>query len=362
LEWNEKDSENLKTTIEITRQVEKTHMNLSFPVIFAKLCDLGNMGCFIIADRGKGKDAVLNTLIRSPLQHRTILKVGVITFKGLRKIADKINNKSTTVINHDISTLYTDYLKDVALNVFCQLLYDKRLDEMHSAEYDLHIEEAEISFLSGVQPKMYRSISKLSTFEGMYRDRIIRYFMLYPMGTPEYKPFYPTIQNTIKITNSEVTIPKELRLGEEYNKMEKIMKWQTSEGRGGEYLNRLLTASAKLNQRETVTMSDLKWLSLVIPNLIMERDCSIREGVSEPLIFNPNSYTILFEIIEKKEVTRQQLMEKFQVSNRTLTSNIKPLIGRRIISGKFGSRTYHIHPEYEKTYLEPVREWMKTII
>lgn len=357
MEWTDDDKTNLQQTINITRLVEKTHKNLSQPLIFSKLCDIANLGLMIIAPRGKGKSAICETLCKKPLQHRDIIRIGAITYKGLQKLSAKLNNASKTVINHDISTLYTEYLRDVAINVFSQLLYDHRIDEMHTQQYDLKIENATISFLTGVQPQIYKTISKLHTFESMYKDRFIRYFMLYPYGTPQYHKQPPKIKDAIKITETAET-PEELRKTKEYKRLKEMIEWHCSEGRAEDFTERLIQASTQLNGREEATISDVKWILLNTPNLLMEKWCSKRyRGVSEPLEFDPDSYTLLFTIIEKRQVTKTQLQAEFQVSTTTIHNNLKPLMGRKIIAGVYGSPQYKPHKTFWKTYIQPILNW-----
>jgi hypothetical protein len=193
MEWTNDDKSNLHQTISIIKQVEKTHVNLSFPLIFTKLCDFADLGVMLLTFRGKGKGAILQSLAKPPLQHRNVIKVGAITYRGLKKIAERLDHSSVTVINPDISTLYTEYLRDVAVNVFSQLIYDHEIPEMHTQQYDLQVKDAYISFLCGTQPRMYQSLSQLPTFESMYKDRFIRIAMLHPLGTPDYKKYYPKI-------------------------------------------------------------------------------------------------------------------------------------------------------------------------
>lgn len=357
MEWTNDDKSNLHQTISIIKQVEKTHTNLSFPLIFTKLCDFADLGVMLLTFRGKGKGAILQTLAKPPMQHRTAIKVGAITYRGLKKIAERLDHSSVTVINPDISTLYTEYLRDVAVNVFSQLIYDHEIPEMHTQQYDLQIKNSYISFLCGTQPRMYQSLSQLPTFESMYKDRFIRIAMLHPLGTPSYKKFYPTIQNIHweNLSWDYMEFKPELFRLKEYKRLEDIICWHTSESRGKDYTERLVRASARLNNRLFVTESDIKFLTLMIPYISFEKWTSKRyRGVSEPLTFNADAYTLLLTIIEKGIVSRTELRAQFQVTNATIINNIKPLMGKRIITGKFGADKYCLHKQFAQTYIQPI--------
>lgn len=366
MEWNEDDKKNLPQTISIIKQVEKTHKNLSLPLTFAKMCDLADLGLMVIAPRGKGKSAILQALCKQPLQHRHIIKLGAITYRGLKKVADRLDNNSVSIINHDISTLYTEYLRDTAINVFSQLLYDHEIPEMHTQQYDIQIKNAYISFLTGVQPQMYQSISRLPTFESMYKDRFIRLFMLYPFGTPTYKKTPPKIENIQidrQIKTEYIEHDTTLEKMPLYKRLVELMKWHISEGRAEDFTERLIKASARLNNRTKTTESDVKFTALYIPYLAIEKWCAKRlRGVSNPLEFDPDAYTLLHYIMEKKVASRLEIRAEFQVTNTTVLNNIKPLMGKRIIKGKFGADQYTLHKQFINTYLQPIYNFMEQAV
>jgi len=362
VEWTNDDKTNLHQTINIIRQVERTHKNLSLPLILAKLIDFADLGALLLTFRGKGKGAILHTLSKPPLQHRHVIRVGAITYKGLKKIADTLSNNTVTIINPDISVLYTEYLRDVAVNLFSQLIYDHEIPEMHTQQYDLHIKNAYISFLSGTQPKMYESLAQLPTFESMYKDRFIRIAMLNPLGTPDYKKYYPQIKE-IKYEKLqwEITeLPPRLTQTKEYKRVEEVLRYITSESRGRDYTERLVKASARLNNRLQVTESDIKFLNILTPYMTFEKWTSRRlRGVSEPLLFDADAYTLLLTVIEKKKVSRKELQTEFQVTQTTITKNIKPLMAKRIIVGKFGADEYRLHKQFYETYMKPIQDFIQ---
>jgi len=363
MKWTEDDAAALQQTLKITKQVETTHKNLSLPLTFAKLCDFSNLGLMLISPSDKGKTAILgHALCKPPLQHRNIIKLGAVTFRGLKKIASRIDNNSVTIINHDISKLYTEYLKDVMINIMAQLLYDHQIDEMHTMQYDIEIHNAYISFLTGTQPQMYHIISKLPAFESMYKGRFIRMFIFYPLGKPKYKKTPPKIEGITlqKLKWETQLIPPEIFKQTEYQRCLNLMQWHISAGRGKDYLDRLLLASARLNNRLAVHPADLKYVSLFIPYLAMEKWASRRyRGVSQPLEFNADTYTLFFHLLEEGSATRKQLRKHFQVTQTTINRNMKPLIATRLVKGKFGTQTYKPHPEFIKRYVQPIKQYME---
>ena len=113
----------IRDRIRVMSQIERTHKNLGLPVVFAKLIDLSNLGLFLVAERGKGKTTVLD-IVRGPLRHRDVMVVSILTYAGINKMAEQMNGRSITMVNRDFSSFYTDYLKDVAVNLVSALITD----------------------------------------------------------------------------------------------------------------------------------------------------------------------------------------------------------------------------------------------
>ena len=164
------ETEAIQNTITIVKRVEKTHRNLGLPVVFAKMIDLSNLGLLIVAERGRGKGAILDCI--KQLRHRKLMEVSKLTPAGLKKIADNLNDSEITFINPDISSLYTQYLKDAAINVLASLIYDHRLPQSWTDRYNYKIENCYLSFISGTQGKMLRALNKLPSWESMYLSLI----------------------------------------------------------------------------------------------------------------------------------------------------------------------------------------------
>jgi len=348
--------------MKIIKAVEKTHKNLGIPTVFMKLLDIANMGGFIVADRGKGKTTVLMNVVK--LRHRPVKIVTGLTYAGLAKISKEIDGQSVTLINKDFSSFYTEYLRDVGVNVIANLLTDHEVHTV-TGKYKLDISEAYISFLSATQPQMISRLNRTAAWESMYKDRFIRFYLFYPRGSPRYTKLEPNIPQ-IEMLNpdmfDEVTIPTSIKNSKEYKRIKAILERQTSEGRAGIYTDNLLKASAILNQRDVVTEGDVKFLNicslyLVVDWLLSER----RHGVSEPLVFNPDSYVLLFYIMEHQTTSKRKLKEEFKVSHQTINENMKPLIGKGIVKGTYGKDEYKLNPDFKKKYVDPVLEFYEVI-
>lgn len=327
--------------------------------MFAKMVDLCDLGLFLVGVRGKGKTTILDT-IRDYLSHRDIMEVSILSYAGLNKMADNMSNRSITMLNRDFSSFYTDYLKDVAVNMISALITDHSI-RADTGKYHLRIDNCTISFLSATQPQMLEKINRIPAWESMYRDRFIRYPMLYWFGAPKYTEDMPKILPIELIPDiDDVVIAKSMKEKPTYNRMLAIIERQTSEGRCRQYLDSLLKASAAINQRDIVTEKDLKFLQLFAGNLIMDYLLSDRErGVSRSLVLNSDSYIIFDYLLEKGGSSKTDMRREWNVSNVTMQKNLNPLMAKNLIKGSFGKDWYEINPVWIEKYAKPVHDWFE---
>ncbi|MCM8802824.1 MAG: hypothetical protein NC827_05910 [Candidatus Omnitrophica bacterium] len=344
------------------RSVEKTHKNLGLPIVFTKLVDISNMGLFVCADRGKGKTRIIYDSQIS-LSHRDILKISILTYAGIVKVAKEINEKSITIINPDFSSFYTDYLKDVAVNLMANLLTEHSV-RASTGKYVIQIQNCNCSFLSAIQPRLLSKLTKISAWESMYKDRFLRFHLLYPLGTPTYVEYPPNVPRLdyIDMNPNNVVIPQSIKRMKEYEKLKFLLMLQTSEGRCEDYVDRLLKASAWFNTRDTVVESDVQFLNLFFPYLFIDYVLSRREIISSPLDFNPNSFLLFAYIIEKKEATRRELKEHFKVSWEALKLATDDLLSLGLIKGSFRKPNYFVNPKFDEKYLKPIRYFYENYV
>lgn len=327
--------------------------------MFAKMVDLCDLGLFLIGVRGRGKTTILDT-IRDCLSHRDIMEVSILSYAGLNKMADNMSNRSMTMLNRDFSSFYTDYLKDVAVNMISGLITDHSI-KADTGKYHLKIDNCTISFLSATQPQMLEKINRIPSWESMYRDRFIRYPMLYWFGSPVYREDMPKVSPIELIPDvDDVVIAKSTKEKPEYSRMLAIIERQTSEGRCRQYLDGLLKASAAINQRDIVTEKDLKFMQLFAGNLIMDYLLSDRErGVSRSLVLNSDSYIIFDYLLEKGGSSKTDMRREWNVSNVTMQKNLNPLMAKNLIKGSFGKDWYEINPTWIEKYAKPVHDWFE---
>jgi len=335
--------------------------------MFAKLIDLSNMGEFISGHRATGKGAILECI--KNLRHRDVLEITRITPAGLAREAEKMSNRELTIINPDFSSFYTPYLKDAGLNLMAYLITEHGVPKSWTAKYNYDVTECYISFLTSTQPAMLRRINALPAWESMYRDRFIRFHMLYPFGTPNYIEAYPkvpTITFELRNPSTDVAIPRSIKRLKGYIRLKMVLQRQTSEGRSRIFLDRLLKAHAFINNRDTVAPKDVRFLSLFIPYLIIDYLLSKRQSVSASLKFNPDAYLVFFYLIEHKEATRKQLKKYFMLIKQkgkgtALTRAIDPLLAASLVEGVYGTPTYKVNRVWQKKYVEPLMEWSREI-
>lgn len=363
MEWSDEDMNYLQNTILLFKSVEKTHPNLGIPLIFAKLIDFSNLGLFIIAPRGRGKTyGVIYPL--EQIRHRTVLKISTITPMGLEKIEDILDNNQVTILNGDFSGFYTSYLKEVGVNIISQLIYDHNAS-IKTGRYTLEIKNCYISFISGMQPVLYKGISWMPNFEAMYKDRFIRFFLFYPFGKPEEftrgQPLLPQLNISIEKMD-DIKISERVLGTNEYRLIVSEMKWHTSPGRGREYVNRLLKASAWLNNRSVVELADLKFISMCMPYILIEKWFSKRTDPASPLKFDANAYVLLeWMLFEGRlEAKFPEIIQSFQIRGRKVSKrSLERWVELPVVTGVFDymRNTVSLNKSWYIYYIQPIKQF-----
>ena len=327
--------------------------------MFAKLVDMANLGLFLVAERGKGKTTVLD-VIRDYLRHRDLMQVSILSYAGIAKMAENMSGRRITMINRDFSSFYTDYLKDVAVNLIAGLITDHQI-KADTGRYSIHIDDCVISFLSATQPQMLEKLNRIVAWESMYRDRFIRFPMLYWFGSPKYTKDMPVVSQVELIPDAEpVSIPRSIRNEKRYERMSAIIERQTSKGRSTQHLDALLRSHAAFNEREIVLPKDLEFIELFSGNLMLDYLLSTRErGVSRPLIFNSNSYIIFAHLLEFGGASRASMRMEWNVSNITIQRNLNPLMAKNLVKGTYGKDWYRVNPKWIERYGAPVHKWFE---
>jgi len=352
----------IENTLKIVKRVEQTHRNLGLPTIFSKLVDLSDLGLLIVGERARGKGAILDAIIQ--LRHRNVMRIARLTPAGLAKVAEKLSNSSITFINPDITSLYTSYLKDAAINAVAHLISEHSLPVSWTAKYDYSIENCNLSFLSGAQPKLLREISKMPNWESMYKDRFLRFCLLYPFGTPAYVTEYPKVGEILlpaDIKLDAISITRDIRRSKGYIRLQAILERQTSEGRSRMYLERLLRAHAFLNSREVVVEADVEILELTTPYLMIDYWLSEREELAGTLHFDPNAFVLLFFLVERGSASKAEMRKYWKVSQSTITRAIQHLREKHIVIGTYGKDLHSLNPDWYARYIMPLVKWGREV-
>jgi len=365
---------NIESTVRIIYRVEKTHLNLGLPTVFAKLVDISNLGLFLVGKRSVGKGAVLNSVLL--LHHRDVIKITRITPAGLAKTAKEMSNREITLICPDFSSFYTDYLKDAGINLISHLITEHGVPKSWTGRYSYDIQNCTISFLTSTQPRMLRRVNRLATWESMYRDRFLRFYMLYPFGSPRYVEDYPEVPDVEYLIQDPATvaIPSSIKQDPRYERLLAVITRQTSQGRGVIYTNRLLKAHAWLNGRDVVIGDDLEVLTLFLPYLLVADLLSARQDVSSPLVFDPNAYHVFFYLIEHGPASRHDMVDYFRTAPKqrkgkrkllaasAVRRALEPLLARNLVKGTYGGDRYFVNPKWYDRYIRPIIKWRDEVL
>ena len=110
-----------------------------------------------------------------------------------------------------------------------------------------------------------------------------------------------------------------------------------------------------------VNKYDLEFLNLCSVYLVLDDLLSTRETVSSPLLFDPNSYILLFHVIEREKTSKKEMREYYKMNTSKLNRQLEPLMKLNLIRGTFGKDEIKVNPKFDRKYLQPIREWMETI-
>jgi hypothetical protein len=403
--WTEDDMQNLEYAVKTISTIENTHHNLGIPTVLMKMADLSNIGAFLVGQRAKGKGTVL-AVVERQLLHRNPYVCDFLTKRGLKEIQEMFNNASITVINPDFASLSSEYVRDVSLSLFSNLIYEHRITG-NTMDMKLNIQNCRVSFLSSIQPILYKEISETSSYESQSKDRYLRIFMLYFRPTLEDQdkklPVAPTppfiklwqdydkeqMEQFRKTHLDELPeVPLEVRDTEYYRRVVDCFRMQTSKHRGLEYTRRMLKASALYNGRKNITISDVKFCSLAMPFLYIEKALTWRENASDPLKFSADAYHIFDYITENYSAKPSAIENYFQLRKRkrmvenpspsgrlhmiktSLRDDIQLLRANDLITGWSPkspnapiteNQMYKVNPIYQYWYRLPVLKFLEMI-
>jgi len=348
----------MKHTVKVIEAVESEYANLGLPVVFSKLIDIAGLGCFLVGDRGVGKNVALE--YASSLSHRFVLTLSRITPAGLERLSGVLSGSSVLIVNPDFSSLSTAYLKDALLMIVSSLISDGCFAQSITKTCRVRISNADTAFLSAVQPRVVNHIFASERWEGMYRDRLLRFYMLYLFGAPDVKDSRPS---GLKWEHPGFSL-KEVDAGrprraEEYGKLLAALMMQTSENRSRIYADRLVKASALFNHRREAEDEDYDFISIFSFMLGAESVLSEKTVLTDVGRFDHEAFSLFFRILEYGGADVRELSAFFGAPPAKIRECLKRLASKKLVQGEWGGRRYMVHEKFLREVAEPICVWLE---
>jgi hypothetical protein len=229
--FTDHDIHDLRYSAQIIKSVEASHLNVGMQTVILKLFDLANLGLLLLGSRGCCKTDSLNGLEKS-LLHRPYYELSVQTVAALAKKANntliqRFDHGNLTVINPDFSSP-NKYARGLILNLFSALISDHRYG-YNTQTGTFSISNCHCSFLSAVQPIIYAQIVHVAEWEGVYKDRFLRYLILFPQPyEPKSYPPKPDRPATLDRLDppAELDVEPSLRDLPEYQSLREVLEMQ----------------------------------------------------------------------------------------------------------------------------------------
>jgi len=292
-------------------QVEKTHPGLGQLTAAVLLSVKASKCMLVVAPAGCGKSAALKTIAD---QHPAgTFMPDSITRASLRKFSDTLSNWNGLAACDDFAAADNWYNRMATLTTYAKMVYDRRV-EKHTMTYDIKIENFNGSAVINIQPIWFDTIVKSPEWEGLLRDKTLRYYHLYFPVKPQLNP--PTItvdwgkSKPVKLTNG-VTKSKT------FKKLMDLGGIQWGRARAKQHIHDLVSAATQLRKATVVSEVDVKSVYTILKPMMLEYWLVGKTGFESGRYFLVNPYYILTVLASFKRPTLDTLRECFKVSRAT---------------------------------------------
>lgn len=164
-----------------------------------------------------------------------------------------------------------------------------------------------------IQPVLLNSLVQSDDWIAVVRDKVIRYYHLFRPLKP--KQYIPEVSIEWGEPTQKVKLSK--YRGKLWFQLVSIGLTQWSYARCQEHLPDLLRASASLDGRMKVNVTDYHLLIKLLQPIQLERYIVTTYGFEAGRVFDNNLYCILVELASFKNPTIEQLCVDYKVSPRT---------------------------------------------
>jgi len=314
-------SKELQITKNIYETVNKSHPSLGKLALMEVLSDIANKCLLVVGCSGTGKSAITKALEQKVRRHT--LYVDAVTVQGLAKISKQLSNANITILVDDLSKGQTQYSQLATVLVFSELTYTGFYRKL-TGSLVLEIFGFKGSAIINLQPLLLKKIIASPEFETDVRDKAIRYYHLhFPQQVNLNIPNIP-----IEIPSLEVrdyNIPEKVLKSELYKKALDNFEHEFTKARAREHLRHYLTASAKLNKRETITLADCWLIGELSKNFRLEMELFSKSDLEGERRLDVNVIPLLTALNTWKTPTIRDLCYRFSLKETRVRQIIEEL-------------------------------------
>jgi len=297
--------------VDLRNQVDRTHPGLGQLTAAVLLSVKARKCMLVIAPAGCGKSAALKTVAD---QHPAgVFMPDSITRASLRKFSETLSNWNGLAACDDFAAADNWYNRMATLTTYAKMVYDRRV-EKHTMTYDIKIENFNGSAVINIQPVWFDAVVKSPEWEGLIRDKTLRYYHLYWPTEPQLLP--PDIPIDWGF-EKQVTLPDGLAGSRNFKRLLDLASIQWGMTRAKQHIYDLVKAAAQLRRNRTASPVDVEAVRTTLKPMMLEYWLVGKTGFEAGRYFLVNPYYILTVLASFRRPTLDTLRECFKVSRAT---------------------------------------------
>lgn len=336
----------MNKSIQLIKQIERTHRGLGIPILFGNICKLSMISCLFLGEIGTGKGTTIKA-IKKDEEDVYDLTMNTITYKELGSRIATAQDKVMTWRFPEWSTM-TKYHRELFLTVGATIISDKEfyheVGERKGVPITIDIKNCNLVAFIGIQPlKMARMMAENENWESLAGDRFMKFSLINPLrndsieAIPEYD-FNPSPYNN----KMPIETPMPL--------MTRLLDKQVSEERLPLFARRLLRGFASFEGYQKVDINvEIEFVKLFSPYLEVYSDMIYTQDIDEEKTFASGAYRLFLLISRHEGVSIEDVCDKMRVYNKIA----KPNKNQNIIQEAYEKMILrHAHFLEAKGYIE----------
>ena len=308
----------MDNSIKVIKQIESTHSGLGIPLLFGNICELANVSCFFIGEKGIGKGTIVKCIKPTDVVNPKfdVSMWNVTLGQLLTDLSTEPVIKEKLIFRVDEWAVLKAYQRDMYLSVVSEMISDrtfKRTIGSKSGDRMIDVEDCDVMSFVGITPlKFGNMMTENDNWEAIASDRFVKLCLINPLrcDTIESIPSYEF--NPILNIHTVVPIKSQLT----------VMKWvlnnQVSDNRLITYCRKLIKAYCKFEGYESVTIKAESEFKQLFGTLLSFYPAFIfTQDIEYELQFSVGAFRLLGCICSHDGFKYQDLIEYFKVYEKT---------------------------------------------